>query len=201
MRNLISKLTKRPSTAARNSRGLTELETAIVVIATVVISSGLGFSLISAGLPAVEELTENVFAGFVEGRSALQVSGSVIAKSTDGSTVDEIIFQVETNAAGDEPIDLTPGETTIQYIDSNQSLIFDQTGDITFTVEGLGKADDDNIVEPGELYQITVTNLDKLETTLSARDTFTLAVIPPRGAVVQLDRTLPPALDLFNDLG
>ena len=200
MRNLISKLINRAPAGSWDSRGLTELETALIVIAAVVISSGLGFGVISSALPAVDELTESVFAGFAETRSALQLTGPVIAKSNDGSAVEEIIFQVQTNAAAPEPIDLTPGVTTIQYIDSNQSLIFAQTGDFTFTVEAVGNANDDNIVEPGELYQITV-HLDKLETRLFPRDTFTVAVIPAKGGVVQLDRTVPPALDGYNDLG
>ena len=50
-----------------------------------------------------------------EASGALELRGSIIAKSTGGA-IDEISFQVS-NAAGGDAVDLTPGETLIVYTD------------------------------------------------------------------------------------
>ena len=60
------------------------------------------------------------------------------------------------NAAGGAPVDLSPGKTIVTYFDANQALTF-ATGDIT--IMGLGNADSDNLVEPGEVYEMKISSL------------------------------------------
>ncbi len=60
-------------------RGITGLETAIILIAFVVVASVFAFTVLSTGIFASERSKETVFAGLDEVRSSLEPRGSVIA--------------------------------------------------------------------------------------------------------------------------
>jgi flagellin FlaB len=187
----------------RNQRGVTGLETAIVLIAFVVVSSVFAFAALSTGLFSADKSKETIRAGLSEARGTLELRGSVIGNAgTTGSsgTLSTITFQVS-NAAGGEAIDLTPGETIIKYQDTSQSRTFIDSGDYAFTISGLGNADSDNLVEPGELYEISINNLLNLTGDLSVDTRFTVQVITPKGAVMNIERTTPVWMETFNDLG
>lgn len=107
------------------------------------------------------------------------------------------------NAAGGGAVDLTPGETVIVYSDTDQSITFDTTNSTGgFTATGLGGADTDKLVEPGEMYEIKVIGMvDILTTNLLKDKPFTLELKPPVGAVMHIERRTPIVLDAYNDLG
>ena len=102
-------------------------------------------------------------------------------------------------------MDLTPGSTVIKYTDDTQAKLFGSTAG--FTVTGIGGADTDNLLERNEVYKIELINLDttgagddNLTTKLQFNKTFTLEVIPTRGAVLHIERTTPIFLDIVNFL-
>ena len=183
----------------RDPRGITGLETAIVLIAFVVVSSVFAFAALSTGLFSSDKSKETINAGLTEASGTLEMRGSIIAKANGGKTfIDEIYIQVA-NAAGGGAVDLTPGETLITYNDADQSVTL-TTGD--FTATGLGGADSDKLVEPGEMYEIKITGLEaKLVTDLPKDKAFTLEVKPPVGAVLHVERRTPVTLEAYNDLG
>ncbi len=137
-------------------RGITGLETAIVLIAFVVVSSVFAFAALSTGRFSSDKSKETINAGLTEASGTLEIRGSIIAKANStGDAIDEISFQVA-NAAGGGAVDLTPGETLITYSDADQAVTL-VSGD--FTVTALGNADSDKLVEPGEMYEIKLTGL------------------------------------------
>ena len=189
--------------AFRGSRGITGLETAIVLIAFVVVSSVFAFAALSTGLFSSDKAKETINAGLSEARGTLELRGAIIAQASttgDSGIVSEIKFQVA-NAAGGESIDLTPGETIIKYTDVSQSRTFINNGAFAFSIAGVGNADVDNLVEPGEIYEVTMSNLANLTGDLTTATVFTLELIPPQGAVLHIERTTPVWLETFNDLG
>ena len=187
------------SVLARNQRGITGLETAIVLIAFVVVSSVFAFAALSTGLFSSDKSKETINAGLSEARGTLEVRSAVIAKANGGKTaIDEVVINVA-NAAGGEAVNLTAGDTLITYTDVAQSVTL--TGD-NFTVTGLGSADSDKLGEVGEMYEIKVTGLEaKLATDLVKDAGFTLEIKPPQGAVVHINRRTPVLLEAYNDLG
>ncbi len=201
MRNLMTKSTRIIPKAWGNQRGITGLETAIVLIAFVVVSSVFAFAALSTGLFSSDKSKETISAGLSEARGTLEVRGAVLAKKS-GDGIDEIYFQFA-NAAGGEAVDLTPGETLIVYSDADQVVTLDSTATTGgFTVTALGNADTDKLVEPGEMYEVKVIGLkDKLNPDLPKDKNFTLEVKPPSGAVVYINRTTPVVLEAINDLG
>ena len=196
----------------RDQAGITGLETAIVLIAFVVVSSVFAFAALSTGLFTADKSKETIQAGLEEARGTLELKGSVLVKEAGentGDVVNEISFTVA-NAAGGQFVAITPGRTIIKYSDKNQSVIFGATGDsFAFVVDPLGNADNDNLVETGEIYKITLKHLagsgdgarTGLTTTLKTGDTFQVEMIPPHGAVLLIERTLPITLTTFTDLG
>ena len=191
----------------RDQRGITGLETAIVLVAFVVVSSVFAFAALSTSLFSSDKAKETIQAGLSETRGSMELKGSVIlTASTTGTSgvVSDIAFQVA-SAAGGESIDLTPGKTIIKYTDSGQSKIFQSTSG--FTVTGLGTADSDNLLERNEVYEIQLIDLettgsgnDTLTAQLQTNKTFSLEVIPPSGAVLFIERTTPVFLDTTTSL-
>ena len=191
----------------RDERGITGLETAIVLIAFVVVSSVFAFASLSTGLFSSDKSKETINAGLEEASGTVELRGSLIGKGidttgtgdgTDPTAIDELTLHVA-NAAGGVAVDLTPGNTLISYIDADQSVTL---GSGDFTATGLGAADSDNLVEPGEMYEVKVTGLvAKLTTDLPKDKVFIIEVKPPKGAVVHLERRTPVQLENYNDLG
>ncbi len=190
-----------------SQRGITGLETAIVLIAFVVVSSVFAFAALSTGMFSSDKARETITAGLAQTRSTMELKGSVIG-TADVAAVTGVITTIEfhvTQSAGGADVDLTPGSTVIKYTDPTQSKLFGSTAG--FTVTGIGSADTDNLLERNEVYKISMINLDttgagddNLTSTLGVNQTFTLEVIPTKGAVLHIERTTPIYMDLINFL-
>ncbi len=160
----------------RDERGITGLETAIILIAFVVVASVFAFTVLSTGIFASERSKETIFAGLEEAKSTLEPRGSVIAYRGDIASTDTIykLSLVVSNAVAGEPIDLTPPytsddsatdpdivsgaeyKTVLSYTDTNQFL-----SDVPWSVSFIGNDNGDNILEAGEKAEITVWLLQR----------------------------------------
>mgnify|MGYP001102414206 CR=1 FL=1 len=203
MNNTPGKILKAASLLRHDQRGITGLETAIVLIAFVVVSSVFAFAALSTGLFSSDKAKETISAGLAEARGTLELKGSIIAKvsGTTGASgiVTSIEFQVS-NAAAGESIDLTPGNTVIKYSDNSQAVNMNQSSEFTATnVAAFG--DSDSLLEVGEVFEIVLLNVDtQLATDLGTNKEFTLELIPPSGAVLFIGRRTPTSLEASNNL-
>ena len=184
----------------RGSKGITGLETAIVLIAFVVVSTTFAFAALSVGLENAERAQSTIGSGVDRARATLELKGSVLAIDTgDTGDVDEISFFLSL-ASETDFVDLTQGNTLIQFKDQTQFALFDNPA--KFSVEGVGNADEDLLLEPREIYRITLLNLtSNLIRPLATGDAFTLEITPQAGAVLRFNRTIPIFMDRVNDLG
>ncbi len=191
----------------KNQRGITGLETAIVLIAFVVVSSVFAFAALSTGMFSSDKARETIRAGLAQTRSSMELKGSVIGTADVVGTagvLKTIDFHV-TQSAGGGDVDLTPGTMIVKYTDDVQAKLFSSTSGLTVT--GVGSADSDNLLERNEVYKISLIGLeslsagnDDLTTALGIDTTFTLEVIPIKGAVLHIERTTPIFMDLINFL-
>jgi flagellin FlaB len=183
----------------RNEDGITGLETAIILIAFVIVASVFAFVVLSTGLFSAERGKDTVFAGLEKARANLELRGAVTIEDTDASgtitTADDIVFNLAT-AAGGSPVLVDPAATSnsvvINYIDEQ-----DRVADTTYTVNEI-QGDGDNLLENGELFEITVN--PPAASTLVDNETFTLEVVPPQGGTLLVERTMPPEIDDVMDL-
>jgi flagellin FlaB len=190
-------------------KGITGLETAIVLIAFVVVSSVFAFAALSTGMFSSDKARETITAGLAQTRASMQLKGSIIGTANAASatgTISNIEFHVSQTAGGAD-VDLTPGSTTIRYTDENQNKLFSSTAGMTITP--VGGSDTDNLLERDELYRIQLINLDTglhdtdndtLKSALGIKTTFTLEVVPIKGAVLYLERTTAVSMDIINFL-
>ena len=206
--NMLNRILESKRFAWRGQQGITGLETAIVLIAFVVVSSVFAFAALSTGMFSSDKARETITAGLAQTRASMELKGSVIGTASATGTdakITNIRFHV-TQAAGGANVDLTPGTTVIKYTDDVQSKLFASTAG--FSVTAIGGADDDNLLERNEVYQINMINLntglgagdDTLTTALGINKTFTLEMIPVKGAVLHIERTTPIFMDSINFL-
>ena len=189
--NSIRNLARRVS---RDERGIIGLETAIILIAFVVVATVFAFIVLTTGLFSAERGKETVFAGLDKARGTMEVRGGVVVTATGSPlAVDKIQFQVAT-AAGGAPLSIDPAaaqnSTIIAYRDST---VVDN--DMTYVAtEIIG--DGDLLLEAGELFTLSVSATDNAATigALSINERWTLELQTPVGAVINLTRTMPSQL-------
>ena len=177
----------------KEEKGVSALETAIILIAFVVVAAIFAFTILSAGTTSTEQSKEAIYAGLSEVRSSMELRGAVVAE-TDGTKVTNIIFSVS-NAAGGESIDMTaPTSNTliIDYRDNDQ-----RDANLAWTLDWVVRNDTDNLLEEGELAELTV---DVSSLNLGANTQFAMEIKPGQGGVVVVERTTPAYLDTIIDL-
>ncbi len=183
----------------KREEGITGLETAIILIAFVIVASVFAFVVLSTGLFSAERGKETVFAGLEKARGNLEVRGALtvtdIEPDDDIDSSDEIQFNVGL-AAGGFPISLNPSAyvntVVINYIDAQNRV-----ANTTYTVDWI-LTDGDTLLEVGELAEITVN--PPTGSTLVSNEIFTLEVVPPSGGTLLINRTMPPEIDDVMDL-
>jgi flagellin-like protein len=120
-------------------RGITGLETAIVLIAFVVVSSVFAFASLSTGLFSSDKAKETIQAGLSEARGTLEVRGAVQSTATLTAVTTELKSGDATTTAftlANKPV--VPGSQTIEVGGSAQTEGTDftvnyDTGVVTFT--------------------------------------------------------------------
>ena len=192
-------MTSRLERVLKDESGITALETAIILIAFVVVAAVFAFTVLSAGTFTTQRSQEAVYAGLSEVRGSLELRGSIIAYGTDltgTAYVSQTVFTVA-NVAGGEPVDFTTGTNSVvvlEYRDNSQRLEISD-----WTANWLGYNDGDAILEERELVEITVP-LNSLSPHLAENTTFVVEVKPPQGAVLNIQRTTPAGIEAIMDL-
>jgi flagellin FlaB len=206
----------------KHEKGITGLETAIILIAFVVVAAVFAYTTLSAGLFSTQKSQEAVYSGLKEARATMELKGNVIATANESGLsgrVQQISFIVA-NVLGGEAIDFTPpdpdaGNTGLADPDSTNKVVInyvdeDQTyNDLFWTFEKLGGANANDLLEANEKFKVTIgsdnsTNggnlINALTTDLNINKKFSLIVQTPIGAVLEIERTLPAYMDVIMNL-
>jgi archaellin len=122
----------------------------------------------------------------------MEVRGGVIVTAT-GGVPDKIQFAIATTAGGDSiPVDptATTNRMVVAYRDASTVA-----NDVPYTADDV-IGDGDALLEPGEL-KLVVINISDINPapTLVANSRFTLELQTPVGAVIDITRSLPAAID------
>ena len=181
----------------RDQRGITGLETAIILIAFVTVASVLGYSVLSAGIFSAERGKETVYQGLEQASSSMEVRGSVIGLSTDNSTITSIQFTLA-SVLDDEAVDMTDTSgDNVTVINYNDQDVHAEDVEWEQTTLGTERGDSD-MLEADETMLITVTVPGAAS--LEAYDSFSLQILPTKGAAITMKRTLPGLIDPVTDL-
>ncbi len=214
----------------RGEKGITGLETAIILIAFVVVASVFAYTVLSAGIFSSQKGKEAIYSGLEEARATLEPRGSMIGyEGTVGATdtAVKVSFTLTTALSG-QAVDLTPPYTAtatdltpsglenvclVSFIDENMLI-----PDAAWTIEFVGKNNGDYLLESEEKAVITVWLVDYATSTyalgtdeddpfidadadlLDIYDEFIIECRAEKGAVLVLERTLPGRFDPVMDL-
>ena len=187
----------------RDQRGITGLETAIVLIAFVVVASVFAFAVLSTGLLSSEKSKETVLGGLAETSSTLSIRGDVIGDANSGKTaIDTVTFTLTSAAQAADAVDLSSTGVVITYLDQDQALnCTNGSGSgssycfwTTNWVIGSG-----DLVDPGEQVDLKV-DLSNMTPVLGLKKEFTIQVKPNVGAVIIVNRTTPPEFKAIQAL-
>ena len=188
-------------TMRRDERGITGLETAIILIAFVVVASVFAYTVLSAGIFSSQKGQEAVYTGLQTARSTLALKGDVVGNATAGNITGLVICV--SNALNGASIDLTAPNNhsgvagndssnvvVVSYSDSNKRV-----DDLYWTAKPLGTNNLDSMLDPGETFQMTID----LEAAggVGTYHTFDIDIKPPVGSVLTIERTTPAALSTW----
>ena len=189
-----------------DQKGITGLETAIILIAFVVVASVFAYTILSAGIFSAEKGKEAIHSGLATARASLQLSGPVLARDTDSdNNVDQMLIVIANSLKG-TPMNLVPTvdsdsdgllsdespklhSLVITFIDQAQMVT-----DIAWTAAEVGKGDGDQLMETGERFELLV-DLTAISPAVNENDTFVLEIKPGKGAQMTIERTMPGRID------
>src|SRR3954453_10417655 len=142
--------------ALKGEQGITGLETAIILIAFVVVATVFAFVVLTTGIFSAERGKETVYAGLAKARGTMEVRGGIVVQDSDTTiastiTAGTIQFSVSTTAGG-EPIPLDPAATNNRTVIAfRDDAVVDN--DVEYTADDI-IGDGDTLLEPGEVKLI-----------------------------------------------
>ena len=178
--------------------GITGLETAIILIAFVIVASVFAYVVLSAGLFSSQKAKEAVTAGIQTTMATVEIRGNMVAKM-ESSRVTEIYFCVGIPSAGSS-VDFNPSSANISpliisYMDADNML-----PTVNFTVQRLSTINSDYLLDHNELFQVTVQIPTSGNISIGPYDSFALEVKPPDGPVLAVERTIPGRVSQYVNL-
>jgi flagellin FlaB len=202
--NIFSTFAKTVAKIHREQRGMTGLETAIILIAFVTVAALFGYAVLSAGLFSAERGKETIYSSLQQAKANMEISGSVIVQSAGKVTADNISFTVR-NAITGAPIDMTPNSGATAGLNKCVMSLTTATkyyNNIKWDMARMGAADSDNLLETGEQFAITIdlADLDFADPNIGVNAWFNIQVKPTQGSTMAIQRTLPAGLDTVMDL-
>jgi len=203
--NIFSTCAKAVANICREQRGMTGLETAIILIAFVTVAALFGYAVLSAGLFSAERGKETIYASLQQAKANMEISGSVIVESSDVTDNATIIHFTLRNAITGTPIDMTPNFGATEG--DNKCVISLTTAggycnNIKWDISRMGAADSDDLLEAGEQFGITIdlADLGFDDPGIGVNEWFNIQVKPTQGSTMSIQRTLPAGLEKVMDL-
>ncbi len=188
----------------KDQSGVTGLETAIILIAFVMVASVLAYVVLTAGLYSSQKVKESVHAGLDEVRSTLELKGSVLLEMVGGYGT--TLYATLGVTAGSGGIDFTDTSGSnnvviISYVDE-----YNQYPILSWTTTKLSSTDNDTMLDPNELYMITIDlsvvsdNASSDAEKLGRYHEFFIEIKPPNGPVLTIERTVPARVSQIVNL-
>jgi len=177
----------------RRQRGVTGLETAIILIAFVTVASVLAYSVLSAGIFSAERGKETVYKGLDQAQATMEVNGSVLGLSSDNATLATVQFAVGLSIPNSK---VDTAAIVVNYFDDE---VHSENVTATWTIHSSStERGTSTFLEGDEMFTGLVTI--PATATLDTYKPFTIQVIPPTGATLTIRRTTPgqivPVIDL-----
>ena len=205
---MFNKVNKAIYNLYHGKKGITGLETAIILIAFVTVAAVLAYTVLSAGIFSSERGKEAVYGGHETAHSTMEVKGSTVA-SSDGTNLETITFTLSLAIPGSK-VDMS--SIVLNYFDKNEvvmGLALSDSADLAAWVgreagathqwfyalsAGSTERGSADMLEGDEQMVIYVDITESTASAPAAYDQFTVQVVPPAGATLTIQKTLPGGL-------
>ncbi|MCX6653936.1 MAG: hypothetical protein NTY03_02315 [Candidatus Bathyarchaeota archaeon] len=192
----------------KNRRGMTGLETAIILIAFVITAAAFSFVVLNMGFLSAQKTQTVISSGMQEASSSLLFDGDMIAAfnlapTTGPKVLDGLTFYLRLSQ-GKEPVDMSDSKMIITYSNSRAhgEIYSTKYPNGTTTTPGIVSCtqvigDGDTLVESGERWKITIdftatqfATAVGAEGVCQAYDPFRLELRPATGSVLSIERNI-----------
>ncbi len=191
----------------RGQRGMTGLETAIILIAFVTVASVLAYSVLSAGIFSAERGKATVYSGLEQASATMELKSHVLVTgNTTDNTTDYIYFLVGLTIP-EEKVDMDA--VMVKFSDNATEATIDRentwaswtstsnkwTSRILTSLTERGTA---NMLEGDEIHEVRIDLPSGASVT--EYETFMFELLAPKGASVTIKRVIPGAIEVNMDL-
>jgi archaeal flagellin FlaB len=178
-----------------NQKGITGIETAIILIAFVIVASVFAYVVLTAGLFSTQKANEAIHSGLDEAQNTIELKGNVYGKMVNGY-LDKLYLSVATTSGGAQ-VDFTDTTNGSNYVIISYADAFQIYNSVNWTMTKINAGNGDSLLDKNELFLITVdlscvsngTNITAEKP--GAYHKFNLEIKPPTGAVLVLEKTIP----------
>jgi len=193
----------------KNRRGMTGLETAIILVAFVITAAAFAFVVLNMGFLTAEKAQSVISSGMSEAASALLTDSGMVGQFSNvtGDQSDICLTKLTLYlklSQGHEPIDLDDSVMVATYTNERcHGDIYYSNGTI-MTVSGVN-SDGDSLLETGEKFKVVIDftglAIDGVDPTVTAGnrpdlyahpyEEFRIELRPSAGAVLTIERQIP----------
>jgi flagellin FlaB len=206
----------------KNRKGLTGIETAIIVIAFVIAASVFAFAVLNMGLLTTSKAQEAIVSGVGQAQSSMKITSVYAYADGTGASAKVKGLAMLVQISGTQSVDFTASKIAISYKNDRISIADVYTSDHFLNSTEFANAtykgdlrtlvnstinpnectivevqgDQDNLLEAGEIYAVFL-NLEKVDSTnapLSVYETFTTELIPGHGSKLTFTGSMPASL-------
>jgi flagellin FlaB len=204
MKNIVEKKRKK-------NAGLTGIETAIILIAFVIVAAVFSFAVLNTGFQSTQKAQEVMKSGMEQAASALELDGGIVISSSANGKLKTMNFTVRLSP-GKNPISfdknfLSIAVTTPSYSRPNVYVGFEPnscgvSGNITACAYKILDAGTKGFLEYGDKYLIVIMwDYDSPSVALGPNTEVTVELKPATGNVLTITRLLPLVLSGVQYLG
>ncbi len=193
----------------RNRRGMTGLETAIILVAFVITAAAFAFVILNMGFITAEKAQSVISTGMSEATSSLLIDNGVVANfvnTTGGGEQSDICMTKLTFyiklSQGHSPIDVDDSRLVATFTNErHHGELYDVNGTIMTMTCITG--DGDSLLEVGEKYRVDIDFteipndgvdppvVNRIDLYSHPYETFRVELRPSEGAVLTINREIP----------
>ncbi|MEM3365851.1 MAG: archaellin/type IV pilin N-terminal domain-containing protein [Candidatus Methanomethyliaceae archaeon] len=206
----------------KNRKGLTGIETAIIVIAFVIAASVFAFAVLNMGLLTTSKAQEAIVSGVGQAQSSMKITSVYAFADGSGSNAKVKGLALLVQISGTQSVDFAASKIAISFKNDALSIPDVYTADnfinatdfagstykgdirtLTNTTAYTEKCyiievqgDEDNLLEAGEIFAVYL-NLNGIDSTngpLEVYKTFTTELIPGHGSKLTFTGQMPASL-------
>lgn len=171
----------------RGQTGMTGLETAIILIAFVTVSTVLAYSVLSSGVFSAERAKETVYKGLTKASNTIELSSFVLGLSPNETRLESVQFFMGLAM----PMEKVDTRSIVINFWDDETHYEGCENSIVLASDSLERGVD-YMLEQDEQFRVRVTIPDSANVT--TYESFTLQVMPPSGDTIKIQRYLPGQL-------